>query len=675
MILLFLNSVSNAQEKMLVQVKTFNPDLSILANTSISLDGTNFTTTGDDGSIIYEFERSLLPPKKVYLQNSEFEAESWNYSKGILEIIVRIKSFELYTIKVNSRSKQPVQGEKIIVKTSIPTEKVSDVYGKAIFPVPINEIIDKSLIEIKGYNISSVEFTDSFELTVVADPIPVITSRRLPQVDNPSENENSFAQLDSINTLTGFYAFLRGINMSDLNEAQKQEIDAVFQRVTLDLDNYTRFDPLLGRISDSSLVGNDIQILTDQAQKEANFIDESSREIFESLELANEKLKNGGTNLSEEERQQLLADLQRLDELLMLNESKFTRNQSNFRASINQLKNGLMNIKELEQRLSAIESEREADKKVFQERLLIASGIVLGLALFLGLMIYLSRKYNRQKKALSKANEEVKVMNDNLEEIVLSKTRSLRMVNKELDTFLYKSSHDLKRPLTSIIGLANIAKMTMDEQSYELFDKAKETADDMNKLLLKLQMVSHINNPSDFKTISIDDMIEEVLEDFKEVIKEKNIDLKYEYCADMELATFPIIIKIVLKNLFENAFYFSTLKEETKPEVKISISKNKTSFIIKIRDNGEGISNDIRKKVWNMFYVGHEQSKGNGLGLYISNKAAKALNGQLSYTSKEGKYAEFKVQIPIIKYGSRPNLNGSSSTYEIKELKIAEAAV
>ena len=89
-----------AQESTLVQIKTFDLDLQSISNLELSFDNRNYFNTGADGTIIVEINNTLLPPKVIYFRDKELEAESWNYSHGILEIIIRKKSFETYYVTV-----------------------------------------------------------------------------------------------------------------------------------------------------------------------------------------------------------------------------------------------------------------------------------------------------------------------------------------------------------------------------------------------------------------------------------------------------------------------------------------------------------------------------------------------------------------------------------------------
>ena len=94
LLLLCINSAF-AQESTMVQVKTYDLNLNLFANLELSFDNKNYFNTGTDGSVIVETSNTLLPPKVIYFKDVKLEAESWNYSHGVLEIIVRNNHIKL----------------------------------------------------------------------------------------------------------------------------------------------------------------------------------------------------------------------------------------------------------------------------------------------------------------------------------------------------------------------------------------------------------------------------------------------------------------------------------------------------------------------------------------------------------------------------------------------------
>lgn len=639
-----------AQDSTLVRIKTFNLNLSSISNLELSFDQQHYFNTGKDGSVIVELRTTSLPPKVIFFRDTKLEAESWNYSHGILEIIVREKTFETYQITLVDTASLLLGHVLLTLNTDSPIERVSNNKGVAQLSIPVDlDLQTPDLFKIDGYNIIGTEFSDRtgkitallIPLIVIADEMP-IDEIIVPVVELDEDH------LDSLQTLTAFYSFLRGLDMANLTDEQKELIDNKFSEVMVEFsDSLNQRNTISGRISDSTLVINDIIFLTEQAILERQSINKTREEFTKEIGLISEKVADGGGDLSDANREDLLNRLTRLDKLLLENEILFTQNQTFYKAAINDLKNSLLNIQDLEERLSDVEIQRLAEQKAFRKSLTIYLSITFGSLLLVILFIYLMRKVSKQKKELGIAHEEVKSINDNLELLVAKRTKSLLKVNNELDTFLYKSSHDLKRPLTTILGLANVAKITLNKEANELFEKTRQTANEMNKLLLKLLTISQINNPLEFSPINFKKIIDVLNKEFKDIIKEKGINVTYNIDGNIKFHSHPKLIESILRNLLENAFLYSSFSKLRRSKVVVSISSKDENIHLRVYDNGSGISTDIKNKVWDMFYRGNTLSTGNGLGLYITKRAVSALKGTISFETKSGKYTTFNVQLPL----------------------------
>ena len=236
-------------------------------------------------------------------------------------------------------------------------------------------------------------------------------------------------------------------------------------------------------------------------------------------------------------------------------------------------------------------------------------------------------------------------INKNLEEKIKSRTEDLRKAFQELDTFFYRSSHDFRRPITTFLGLAGVAKITVkDPNSLELFEKVSETATSLDKMLAKLQSISDVGSQQMiFKEVLLKEMIDEILIGFAKTIQQKRITVTVSVQEQTPLVSYPAMIKIVVENLIENAIHFCAMFN---PTMAIRVSVDLENAIIEVVDNGQGISDEYKHRIFDMYFRANEKSKGNGLGLYIAQKAIKRLNGTIYFKTQYGEGSVFTVVLP-----------------------------
>ena len=252
----------------------------------------------------------------------------------------------------------------------------------------------------------------------------------------------------------------------------------------------------------------------------------------------------------------------------------------------------------------------------------------------------------QQAIELEKANDEIQAINESLEEKVKDRTRKLMNLNNDLDLLVYRSSHDFRRPLTTLMGLNEVARLTIEDKvSRELFDKVNQTALNMDKMLLKFFMLYNINH---FQTTYEGNSLAEIVDKIdKTMISRKNnitfnrkIDIKTYYEKDERNS----LIEIILENIVENSLIFNSKENMV---VDLEIVENEGDLHISLRDNGNGIPFPQHAKVFDMYFRGSTLSTGNGLGLFVAKRAADLLNAPIIINSKEGKHTRFDITFQI----------------------------
>ncbi len=225
--------------------------------------------------------------------------------------------------------------------------------------------------------------------------------------------------------------------------------------------------------------------------------------------------------------------------------------------------------------------------------------------------------------------------------------RELVQRNHELDSFVYRASHDLKAPLNSLMGLIEILKSESKDPELATYLHL------MDKSVIKLD--TFIRNLTEFSKIARLEIRNQGV-DFNELIAEVGEGLKYmenagRVAQQIELSPGPAFIGdsfhigIVLGNLLSNAVKYQDLKKPD-PWVKVTVNTTPEECQITVEDNGVGIAAAHQGRIFELFYRASNQSFGSGLGLYITRNAVEKMKGTIEMFSEEGVGTKFVVSLP-----------------------------
>lgn len=268
------------------------------------------------------------------------------------------------------------------------------------------------------------------------------------------------------------------------------------------------------------------------------------------------------------------------------------------------------------------------------------------------------------------AEEEVQKMNERLEQLVEERTQELaetnlklsveneehvitghklKKINRELDTFVYRASHDLKGPLASLLGLIGIVQSEVEgNESANLYlDLMKQRGQRLDNILVDLIGATQVKqSPIKFSRLNLLDETKRVVTEVKD--KYEGIETQFELDIDPELTavTDKLIFRAVLSNYIENSHkYRNTEKEKAHSITRITIEDG--NIAISVQDDGTGIPENGQDKLFEMFFRGTNKVSGSGLGLYIVRQAVEKLKGKVDATSEFGKGSTFRAYIPI----------------------------
>ena len=222
----------------------------------------------------------------------------------------------------------------------------------------------------------------------------------------------------------------------------------------------------------------------------------------------------------------------------------------------------------------------------------------------------------------------------------------LKVRNTELDNFVYKVSHDLRAPLSSVLGLVNLAQHPDNQDDPKAY--LKIIGERVNQLD---HFISDVLSHS--KNLKLE--IKNGLIHFDQIIDTTFRNLSYMEGADQIRKEIKIIgddfysdpwrVEEVFRNLISNAIKYRKVGNPSH-EITITIMIEQNEAVITFKDNGIGIAKQNLNRVFEMFYRASEQSGGSGLGLYIVKNAVEKLRGRVTASSEPGLYTIFEIVLP-----------------------------
>ncbi len=234
------------------------------------------------------------------------------------------------------------------------------------------------------------------------------------------------------------------------------------------------------------------------------------------------------------------------------------------------------------------------------------------------------------------------------EEKIWLQNELLAKANKELDHFVYSVSHDLRAPLSSILGLTNIYALTEDKKEREAIIKMisdrVHILDNFIREVLDYSRNSRVDIK--FHKFSLTGITEEVLEGLRHMQGIDQIEIKMRIDPGMKVITDADRLKVMIRNLLTNAINYRDQNKNSYINIDASESKGQWSF--SVTDNGIGIKPEHQEKIFDMFYKANDSGQGTGLGLYIVQETLQRLRGNIDVQSVYGEGSSFTVTMPNI---------------------------
>ena len=240
-------------------------------------------------------------------------------------------------------------------------------------------------------------------------------------------------------------------------------------------------------------------------------------------------------------------------------------------------------------------------------------------------------------------------LNANLEDKIKERTEQLQDANKELESFAYSVSHDLRAPLRALEGfsklLFNKYRESFDTEAARWLAYINENAIKMDTLINDILHFSRVNRQELTKgDFDVRNLIEEVLEECKQSYDGMSIDV------DLNIE-YPVTngdrqaLRMLWQNLIGNALKFSSKEEVIK--IRIMVEGDEKIIRCSIEDNGAGFDMKYSNKLFGVFERLHKETEyeGTGIGLAIVSKIVKKHNGRIWAESEVGKGTKFTFEL------------------------------
>jgi signal transduction histidine kinase len=243
-----------------------------------------------------------------------------------------------------------------------------------------------------------------------------------------------------------------------------------------------------------------------------------------------------------------------------------------------------------------------------------------------------------------KLDEEIKTRERTERKIRVSNSE-LRKTNEELDNFVYKVSHDLRAPISSILGLVNIAKSDNAVENMlacvDQIEKSATTQDNFIKDIIELTKNARVKPKR--QKINFKKLVDESFEYLQYSMHSHTPKPKFRIDQKKAFYSDNNRMKVIFNNIISNSIKYSDPK---KTEIDISVEVLNGHAKINIEDKGKGIDKKYQVDVFKMFFRATDQNAGSGLGLYIVKETVAKLKGNISLTSELNKGTSLKMKLP-----------------------------
>ncbi len=229
---------------------------------------------------------------------------------------------------------------------------------------------------------------------------------------------------------------------------------------------------------------------------------------------------------------------------------------------------------------------------------------------------------------------------------IIEQNNSLQAINAGLDKFVYNVTHDLRSPVASLSGLIDLIDDETDPAQIRLYTRMmKESLERQDQFIAEmLAFIKSKHTGVAKQECSLETIVDNViaLNSYKRDGKEVKI---YKEIGLTNIESDALKIQVILNNLVSNSIKYSDFK---KPEqwIKVRTYKSNARAVIEVQDNGIGIREKDRERIFDKFYLSGDNTRSTGIGLYLVKDAVTQLDGEIEVKSEPGVSSTFLVSLP-----------------------------
>jgi signal transduction histidine kinase len=309
------------------------------------------------------------------------------------------------------------------------------------------------------------------------------------------------------------------------------------------------------------------------------------------------------------------------------------------------------------------QQRQEATQSRRQVMFAIAVATFTGLLLVGAVFVLIQRAIRRQQEDA----EKLALTNEELEAIVSDRTlaierysQELKRSNRELQDFAFVASHDLQEPLRKIRAFGDRLKDKLSPQdqnasAMDYVERMQSAAERMSLLINDLLEFSRVSTrPAEFQSISLQTVLEDVLEDLSEMVAQKDAQIIADPLPNIEAD--PTQMRQLFQNLLSNAMKFTA--EDARPVIHVGAetftkqfdSESRSWWRIMLEDNGIGFDQRFAERIFTPFQRLHGRGKysGSGIGLAVCRRVVERHGGSIRVVSRPGLGTKFTVELPAV---------------------------